>query len=134
VLTAALLIALAANTVNLVDLRPGRAIKVFYLWFFLLLGFFWDKETLALLAPLAGGLLALAPTDLKARGMLGDTGANLLGAALGMTSVWATAFSIQLAVVVFLLLLHLFTEKYSLTGIIERNRLLSYLDNLGRSK
>lgn len=132
ILTAALLVALAANTINLVDLRPGRAIKVFYLWFLVLLGFYQDEAPLVLLAPLAGGLLACAPADLKARAMLGDTGANPLGAALGMASVWTMAFSTQLLVVVFLLLLHLFTEKYSLTIIIERNRFLRFLDNLGR--
>jgi UDP-GlcNAc:undecaprenyl-phosphate GlcNAc-1-phosphate transferase len=44
------------------------------------------------------------------------------------------AFSTQLAVVVFLLLLHFFTEKYSLTEIIEKNSFLRYLDNLGRGK
>jgi UDP-GlcNAc:undecaprenyl-phosphate GlcNAc-1-phosphate transferase len=78
ILTAALLMALAANTINLVDLRPGRAIKVFYLWFLILLAVFQDKLPLVLIAPLAGGLLACAPADLKARAMLGDTGANLL--------------------------------------------------------
>lgn len=66
--------------------------------------------------------------------MLGDTGANLLGAALGMASVWTMTFPAQLAVVAFLMLLHLFTERYSLTMIIEKNRLLRFLDNLGRSK
>jgi UDP-GlcNAc:undecaprenyl-phosphate GlcNAc-1-phosphate transferase len=134
ILTAALLMALAANTINLVDLRPGRAIKVFYLWFLILLAVFQDKLPLVLIAPLAGGLLACAPADLKARAMLGDTGANLLGAALGMASVWTMTFPAQLAVVAFLMLLHLFTERYSLTMIIEKNRLLRFLDNLGRSK
>jgi UDP-GlcNAc:undecaprenyl-phosphate GlcNAc-1-phosphate transferase len=137
ILTAALLVALAANTINLVDLRPGRAIKVFYLWFFVLFGFVgfgYSQMTILLLAPLAGGLLACASADLNAKGMLGDTGANLMGAALGMASVWTMAFSTQLAVVVFLLLLHFFTEKYSLTEIIEKNSFLRYLDNLGRGK
>lgn len=134
ILTAALLIALAANTINLVDLRPGRAIKVFFLWFLVLLGFYYSHVSILFLAPLAGCLLACAPADLNAKAMLGDTGANLMGAALGIASVWTMAFSTQLAVVVFLLLLHLFTEKYSLTKIIEKNSLLRYLDNLGRSK
>ena len=136
-LTAALLIALAANTINLVDLRPGRAIKAFYLWFFILLGFLgfgYSQVPILLIAPLVGSLLACAPADLQARAMLGDTGANLMGAALGMSSVLIMTFPTQLAVVVFLLLLHLFTEKYSLTKIIEKNSFLRYLDNLGRSK
>lgn len=134
IFTAALLVALSANAINLVDLRPGRATKVFFLWFLILLAVFQDQLPMVLLAPLAGGMLACAPADLKAKAMLGDTGANLLGAALGMASAWMLNFSTQLAVVVFLLFLHLFTEKYSLTMIIERNRLLSFLDDLGRSK
>lgn len=132
ILIAALLIALAANTVNLMDLRPGRAIKVFYLWFFVLLSVYYSRMPLVLLAPLAGALFALAPIDLKAKGMLGDTGANLIGAALGLACAWAMPFTGQLILVVFLLLLHLFTERYSLTQIIEKNPLLRFLDNLGR--
>lgn len=134
ILTAALLIALAANTINLMDLRPGRAIKVFYLWFIILLAVYWSKMPLVLLSPIAGGLLALLPVDLKAKGMLGDTGSNLMGAALGLACAWTMPFTAQLILVVFLLLLHLFTEKYSLTEIIEKNSLLRFLDNLGRAK
>lgn len=132
ILTAALLIALAANTINLVDLRPGRAIKASLLWFLILLVAFRGEGALVLLAPLAGCLLAYAPCDLRGRAMLGDTGSNLIGASLGIITVWMLSFYSQLAVVIALILLHLFTEKYSLTVIIERNRFLRFLDNLGR--
>ncbi len=133
IFTAALLIALAANSINLVDLRPGRAVKIFSFWFIALLIAFSQELPMVLLAPLAGGVLAYAPLDLRARAMLGDTGSNLLGAALGMASVWMLSFSAQLTMVTFLFLLHLFTEEYSLTEIIEKNPWLRFLDNLGRS-
>ncbi len=132
ILTSALLIALAANTLNLFDLRPGRAVKVFFLWFLILLPAAGVRGAFSLLAPLAGSVLAYTPHDLKARAMLGDAGSNLLGAALGMATAWTLSFFVQLAVVGFLLLLHVFTEKYSLTEIIERNRVLHFLDRLGR--
>lgn len=132
ILTAALLIALAANTLNLFDLRPGRALKVFFLWFLILISLGWKSGNLSLLAPMVGCALAYAPHDLKAQAMLGDTGSNMLGAALGMASVWILSFPAQLEVVFFLLALHLFTERYSLTAIIERNKFLSFLDRLGR--
>lgn len=132
-LTAALLIALAANTINLVDLRPGRAIKFSLLWFLILLVAFREEGALVLLAPLAGCLVACAPFDLRGEAMLGDTGSNLIGASLGIVTTWVLPFYSQLAVVVVLILLHLFTEKYSLTTIIERNRFLRFLDNLGRT-
>ncbi|MDH7576243.1 MAG: hypothetical protein QHH75_00195 [Bacillota bacterium] len=133
VLTGAILMALSANTINLFDLRPGRAIKVFFLWFFILFGAAGNRSPLFSLVPLAGGLIAYAPYDFKAKGMLGDTGANLLGISLGMVTVWSFSFSVQLAVLGFLVLLHLFTERYSLSEIIERNRLLRFLDHLGRT-
>lgn len=134
ILTGALLIALAANTLNLFDLRPGRAIKIFFLWFLILIPLAWKRDSLFLLAPLAGSVLAYAPHDLKARAMLGDTGSNMLGAALGMAAMWTLSFFAQLGVVIFLLILHLFTERYSLTEIIEKNRFLNSLDNLGRAR
>ncbi|HAA90447.1 MAG: Glycosyl transferase family 4 [Thermoanaerobacterales bacterium 50_218] len=133
VLTATLLIALSANALNLLDLRPGRAIKGFYLWFFaLVLGF--REGCLFLLLPLAGGLLAYAPYDFKSKVMLGDSGSNLLGASLGMVTAWVLPFSTQLVVVLLLVLFHLFTEKYSLTEVIEKNSFLRFLDNLGRGE
>lgn len=134
ILTAALLIALAANTINLLDLRPGRALKGFLLWFLVLAAAVRGEKTLVYLAPLVGSAIAFAPADLKTEAMMGDTGSNLLGAGLGMVTAWRLSFHVQVVVVIFLLLLHLFTEKYSLTEIIEGNRILRFLDHLGRNK
>ncbi len=133
VLTGALVMALSANTINLFDLRPGRAIKIFFLWFFVLLGAKGSGVSVVLLFPLFGCLLAYAPYDLGAKGMLGDTGANLLGISLGMATAWVLPFATQLVVVGLLVLLHLFTESSSLTKVIEENRILRFLDHLGRS-
>lgn len=132
IITSAVLMALAANTLNLLDLRPGRAIKFFLVWFIALLSVGWGPGT-HFLFPLVGGLIAYSPYDLKARVMLGDTGANLLGISLGMVTVWNLSFLPQLIVVFFLLCLHLITEKYSLSEIIEKNCFLRFLDRLGRT-
>ncbi len=133
ILAGALLMALSANTINLFDLRPGRAIKVFFLWFLILLGAVRGGGPLILLFPLAGGLLACAPYDFRGKGMLGDVGANLLGIALGMVTGWSLSFSAQLAVLGFLVFLHFLTERYSLTEVIDQNRFLRFLDRLGRA-
>lgn len=133
IFVSALLMALAANTINLFDLRPGRAIKVFFLWFIILFFGNWGSTPFVLLFPLVGSLIAYAPYDLSAKVMLGDTGANLLGISIGMVTAWTLSFPAQVMVVSFLVLLHLFTEKYSLTKIIEGNRILRYLDHMGWS-
>jgi UDP-GlcNAc:undecaprenyl-phosphate GlcNAc-1-phosphate transferase len=134
IITAAVLIALTANAINLLDLRPGRAIKIFLLAFIIILGATRGKGPIVALYPLVGAVLAYAPADLQARAMLGDTGANLLGSSLGMVMAWSFSFHVQLAAVAFLVLLHIFTEKYSITDIVERNRALLFIDQLGRPK
>ncbi len=128
-----LLIALTANTINLFDLRPGRAAKLFLVWDLLLLIPPGGRGLAYALAPLAGGILAYLPFDLGAAVMLGDTGANLLGYALGMVMSGSLAATAQVAVVSILILLHIISEQHSLTGIIEGNSFLRYIDNLGRA-
>ncbi|MGE5550247.1 MAG: hypothetical protein ACM3ZC_06920 [Bacteroidota bacterium] len=128
-----MLLASAANLINLFDLRPGRAGKVFLLGLALSAAF-------AVKIDLYGGPVLLAALifipvfrqDLRARLMLGDTGANYLGAVLGMAMVfWLTWHAKAVAVVLFLAL-QLASERFSFTALIERVSLLRILDRWGR--
>lgn len=130
----ALIIALSVNMINLLDLRPGRAGKGFLFLSALVLSAFPDREEVVLMAALAGSLLAYLPFDLKARAMMGDTGSNALGAAMGVTAAWIFDLKTKVLYLAVLALIHLLAEKHSLTGIIASNRVLDYLDRLGRDK
>ena len=133
-----LIIAFSTNAVNLLDLRPGRAAKGFLLTgvFITVAGYFCNpglsREYTAYLAVIAGSLLAYLPADLKARAMMGDTGSNVLGAAVGFTAVFTLSIPFKAGFLLFLLGFHLLTEKYSLTKIIEENKVLTYIDMIGR--
>ena len=80
---AGLLIALAANLFNLLDLRPLRALKAFWLLGSLLLA----GGAPFPLAALLGLSLAYVPQEARRTVMLGDTGANALGAVMGIAAV-----------------------------------------------
>ncbi|MFZ5644082.1 MAG: hypothetical protein ACOY46_10870 [Bacillota bacterium] len=129
-----IIIALSVNSINLLDLRPGRAGKAFLFWVFLIAAFFYNKYETIFAVVAAGVFLAYFPLDLKARAMMGDAGSNALGAVLGITSVWVLDLNYKLVLLTILLILHLIAEKDSITRLIESNRLLSYLDRLGQNK
>lgn len=129
-----LIIALAANMLNLLDLRPGRAVKGFLPAAVLLLIAARDDPRLIFAAVVAGAVLAYAPVDLRARAMMGDSGSNVLGAVLGLTAVWTLTFPVKAGVLVFLVGMHLLAERYSFTEIIARNRVLEFFDRLGRNR
>ena len=127
-----LVVALSVNAINLLDLRPGRAGKGYLLGTLLLLLGGWPSQDLIWVVITAGALLAYLPTDLGAKAMMGDTGSNALGATIGITAALVLPQQASIGYLVVLILFHLFTEKYSLTKVIEKNKMLNYLDQLGR--
>ncbi len=128
----AALVALAANLGNLLDRAPGRTIKVgiiLYLPIALAAG---TSPVGLALAPVVGAAAGLLPADLDERLMLGDTGANLLGAVLGLAVVLETSRPVRTVVLIALVALNLASERVSFSSVIDRTPGLRQLDRLGR--
>ncbi len=134
IMDSALIIALSVNLLNLFDLRPGRAGKVYIILVLAILPFLAGNEMLIPVAIITGALVAYLPADLKARAMMGDAGSNTLGVVIGVSAAAALDGYYRAGYLAFLLIMHIITEKYSLTRIISGNSLLNYLDMLGRDK
>ena len=128
VLLGAGVIAGTANLLNLLDLRPGRAIK----------------SAAVIGAPLAlgrGGAVAagtlgaaagLLQDDLGEEIMLGDAGANALGALLGVALLTRTGPAGRAAALTVLAGLTAASERVSFTKVIQDTPWLRRLDELGR--
>lgn len=128
----AALIALAANLGNLLDRAPGRTLKwglVAYVPLALVAG---TAATGVALAVVAGSAAALLGGDLQERFMLGDTGSNALGAALGVATVLEASADVRTLVALVLLGLTLLSEVVSFTKIINAAMPLRLFDQLGR--
>lgn len=125
------IIASFSNLLNLLDLRPGRAIKSFFFIWGISYLFLHSMQYYYLLLPLAGGLIAYLPMDIKGRGMMGDAGSNALGMALGIYYCLGTEMQQKPILLAVLVLLQVVSEKYSFTKIIDRNKILRYIDCLG---
>jgi UDP-GlcNAc:undecaprenyl-phosphate/decaprenyl-phosphate GlcNAc-1-phosphate transferase len=130
VLVNAGLIAGGANLVNLFDLRPGRAIKVTAASGGLLAAAAPPAAPLAAV-PL-GAALALLGEDLGERAMLGDAGANALGALLGTAAAAGLRRPARIALLTGIIGLTAASEVVSFTKVIERTPPLHWLDMLGR--
>jgi UDP-GlcNAc:undecaprenyl-phosphate/decaprenyl-phosphate GlcNAc-1-phosphate transferase len=131
------LIALSANLVNLADLRPGRALKVYGVCAVALVAVAAASHppvvAASLALALAGPLGAAWRFDVSERGMLGDAGANAAGAVLGFVAAWECGRAWPaLVVAAVLLALNLASEIWSFSRVIDSNRALSWLDGLGR--
>ncbi len=130
-LLAGVVIAGSANLVNLLDLRPGRAIKA---------GLIAGTPAAALSGTGAGVLAAgsvgaaaaLLPEDLAEKAMLGDAGANALGAALGVAAAARAGRGGLLLRAAAIVGLTLASEKASFTKVIAANPALNAIDMLGR--
>jgi UDP-N-acetylmuramyl pentapeptide phosphotransferase/UDP-N-acetylglucosamine-1-phosphate transferase len=126
-----LVIAGAANLVNLFDLRPGRALKVTLLAAAGLLLVRRPAVGLALCWP-AGVMVGMLPLDLRERVMLGDAGANALGAVVGVAAVSTLGVAPRVAVLVVVVALTALSEVVSFSRVIQATPPLRWLDELGR--
>ena len=108
---------------NQLDTRPGRALKAFLAGAALVRGPAKGYVPIAVL---------LAPYDLREMTMLGDAGANALGALLGFGSVGKLTARGQLFAIAALAGLTAAGEARSLGELIEHTPVVSRLDRLGR--
>jgi UDP-N-acetylmuramyl pentapeptide phosphotransferase/UDP-N-acetylglucosamine-1-phosphate transferase len=132
-LVCVVIVAGCANAANLLDLAPARTTKVATL-------------VIVLVAVLRGGLYAghpttwfaagaigLAPFELREQLMLGDTGANALGAMVGYELLF-TSPSLRLVIAAIVIAVNVAGELVSFSAVIERVAPLRGLDRLGRAK
>lgn len=135
------LIAGTANLANLLDLRPGRALKATVLVatplsYFSCAAAKTPASGASAQRLLASGLNAAAITalveDLQETTMLGDTGANAAGALLGTSLAANDSWKLRLGTTLGVVGLILASEKVSFSKVIAANPALNWLDQLWR--
>lgn len=125
---AAIAIALATNTLNLFDLRPGRAVAVFFAGLGVTCIVTCGRLVASpLIAAIAAIALVFGIADSRGKAMMGDSGSNSLGAALGLTIALSAPNWIIPAILLFAAV-HIYSEKRSITELIEQNRVLRAID------
>jgi UDP-GlcNAc:undecaprenyl-phosphate GlcNAc-1-phosphate transferase len=128
-----MLLILATNLFNLLDLRPGRAEKgLVLLGVGLCLGA-WTFAPLELLGIFVGPVLVGARLTLGERAMLGDTGSNLIGAIAGVWLLTALGPDARLIALAAVLALTIYGEIRSISATIDSVPPLRWLDSLGRA-
>lgn len=123
---------LATNVFNLLDLRPGRATKVFVLLGAGLTIGAASFSALWTLGLFVGPALVAGVYDLRERAMLGDTGANLLGALAGLWIVLTLSELGQAIALAILVSVTIYGELRSISSLVDRVPLLRQLDSWGR--
>jgi UDP-N-acetylmuramyl pentapeptide phosphotransferase/UDP-N-acetylglucosamine-1-phosphate transferase len=117
----------SANVGNLLDLRPGRALKVG-----LLAGGPALRGSGGPAAAVLGAAAAALPSDLGERTMLGDTGAGALGAGVGLALAARSDARGRRRLLAGVVALTLASEKVSFTRVIAAVPPLRAIDELGR--
>ncbi|MHB9003530.1 MAG: hypothetical protein ACYC6C_05640 [Coriobacteriia bacterium] len=145
-------IALTSNLVNLMDLRPGRALKSYSVLAVVgvlsaVFGLGPQAASLVESGPgssttlldlavltifLLGPVLAVWRYDVGETAMLGDAGANPMGAVAGMFIVAGLPRWGLFVYLVLVFALNVASERFSFTAVIEGNKVLSWFDGLGR--
>jgi UDP-GlcNAc:undecaprenyl-phosphate/decaprenyl-phosphate GlcNAc-1-phosphate transferase len=125
-------LSLAPHVANLIDLRPGRVEKSGALALAALCAMTGSVGPLQDVWPLAAAGAAGALLTLRERAMLGDCGASLVGAIVGVAAVAALGAAGTAIALAALITISLYGEFRSISSAIERVPLLERLDSLGR--
>lgn len=126
------IIAMSANILNLLDVRPGRAIKAGMTLLLLVLpAMSADSRLAALWGIIALAVVTYAPVDLQAKAMLGDSGANAFGLAAGWLAVHSWGAWSKVTLFLVFASLHVVSERTSLSSVIDKNRFLRAFDRWG---
>jgi UDP-N-acetylmuramyl pentapeptide phosphotransferase/UDP-N-acetylglucosamine-1-phosphate transferase len=128
----AVLIALAANLGNLLDRAPGRTIKAAAIAYVPLAFVLGDGAVGVAIAPAMGAAFGLLGDDVRERLMLGDAGANVIGAVLGLGVVLGRGEVTRTTALVLLVIANVAAELVSFSAGIDRIPPLRWLDRLGR--
>lgn len=131
VLLSGALVAGTANLVNLFDLRPGRALKLIGLTSVPLLAVPGPAGRLAGAA--LGTVAASWQDDLAEETMLGDAGANALGAVLGTALASVRSAKVRAVATGVVVTLVLVSEKVSFSQVIASTPVLKELDDWART-
>jgi UDP-N-acetylmuramyl pentapeptide phosphotransferase/UDP-N-acetylglucosamine-1-phosphate transferase len=125
------ILVLATNVFNLLDLRPGRATKVFVLLGAGLTIGAASIEPLWRLGLFVGPALVAGLYDLRERAMLGDTGANLLGGLAGLWMLLTLSETGQEIALALLVVVTVYGELRSISALVEKVPLLRGIDSWG---
>ena len=129
---AAVLMAGSANLANLLDVRPGRALKFVGILFLLALPFVGSWAVLVAALAVVGGAIGLFPFDVRGRIMLGDAGAAVLGATLGYAVIVGGPGPSWWCFLAVILGCTALAEVSSISGVMERVWFLRRFDSWGR--
>lgn len=131
VILGSIAISLTANLVNLLDLAPGRALKMSSL---AMLGGIIISTHYSWQYGMLGILVVLLVIDLKELMMLGDVGSNAIGAVVGLSLINNMSLAGIYMYAIFVFCLNLLSEFVSFSKIINSFPPLRFLDTLGQTK
>jgi hypothetical protein len=129
---AALLVPLAANLWNGLDVRPGRSLKWGIVVLVPVLAAARELGYGHVAAAALGGAIGILPFDLLERGMLGDAGSNPLGIVVGAGLAIVLPTPAMVAAAIIALALQLAAETITLSRLIGAAAPLRWFDRLGR--
>lgn len=133
IIFSSLLFCLCVNMINLLDLRPGRAIKGF-MFFTILVSISSGLHSVWILFPIISSLVIYIRDELEENCMLGDTGSNLLGGILGLYTLKTALPGAKYTLFAIFLILHIIAEFKSFSEIIESVPILKHMDSFGQLK